>query len=244
MTRTLASLLLATAACSEPASTTDELAGETAADDVAADGKLDSSAADAYTYFAIRTDLRKCMSPMCGGFFVSRVNRSITWCHDGTAADSCYTPALDWRESGLTSDAQQKLLDASFRGDERAIVRGHFEDQTYPSFGNLGQFVVTEAWVAENATPAEGVFVKIATNGIVCIMAPCPTLTEKALNTIRFANISQLDWTMSDLSDREIQGFVSELKAPGVIAAGWRYYTVVNGQWTPGRAITAAYHRL
>ena len=40
-----------------------------------------------FGYFVVtRHDIRKCISPLCGGFFVKRVNQATTPCADGTQA--------------------------------------------------------------------------------------------------------------------------------------------------------------
>ena len=233
-----ACLVLTLAACGSSAPT-DDLAGETAADDTVTDQKSDSPYADAYTYYEIRTDMRKCAFPACGGFFVSRLNRSSTKCSDGSYASACYTSTLDWSQTDLVDEVQQKLLaaaqtDATTEG-VYAIVRGWFHS---------GSFVVSEAWVAENDTVSDGVFVKLADNGIRCITAPCPSTVERGLNTVRFANIDELDWSDAGLSDREVEGFQNDIAGSGVIVAGWRYYGTSNGHTTKNRTVTAAYHRL
>ena len=38
------------------------------------EGKADGLSADNWTYYTVRPDYRKCMWPMCGGYFVKRVN--------------------------------------------------------------------------------------------------------------------------------------------------------------------------
>src|SRR5439155_23907190 len=118
--------------------------------------------AEAYTYFEVRLDLRRCVSPVCGGYFASRLNRSSTRCTDGSYQDACYAATVDWSQTDLADAVQQKLLDAASAdagGDGvRAIARGWFASQSYPGYGDLGKLVVTEAWIAENATPSDGVF--------------------------------------------------------------------------------------
>jgi len=227
----------------------DELAGETAADDITADGKADASPGGAYTYFAIAQDLRKCASPACGGFFVTRLNRSMTICHDGTAAATCYTPVLDWSESQLGAELQAKLVDGAATeataGGTRAIVRGRFAPTNATPMPELGRFVVTEAWLGETAQPASGVFVKVVDNGVRCIQEPCPWLLERGLNLSRSAVIDEIDWSYAELSDKEIEGFVEELAEPsGLLMAGDRYYYTENGETAKGRTCTQGYHRL
>src|SRR5512138_615798 len=90
----------------------DELAGESPDDDIA-DGKGDVAVDGTYTYYAITTDTRKCASPACGGYFVSRLNRTTTVCVDHSVQASCYVPTLDWSESNLASTEQDRLVTAA-----------------------------------------------------------------------------------------------------------------------------------
>jgi hypothetical protein len=248
MIRSLAAAAMAVplvlSACSS--SVEDELAGETAADDAAGDGKADAAVDGAYTYFEVTADLRKCLSPVCGGYFMKRLNRSTTKCADGSYKPSCYVPSLDWSEAGLGDDQQAKLVDASNKDATLdgvyAIARGRFVSRTYPGHGNMGVFKVTEAWVAEGDGVSDGVFVKAKDNGIRCIVAPCPSTTEKALNTSRSANIAEIDFTAGGFSDKQIEGFSADLFTPsGILFAGDRYSVSPHGK---GRTATAAYHRL
>ena len=48
------------------------------------------------TYYEARRDFRKCMYPMCGGWWVHRVNRTSTTCADGSHASECYVAEIDW----------------------------------------------------------------------------------------------------------------------------------------------------
>lgn len=231
-----ASVLLGACASSAP---TDELAGESSADD-AIGGKADGAVDGSYTYFEVWTDLRKCAAPACGGFFVARLNRSYTVCPDHTAQDACYVPSLDWTEAGVSEGLQGKLLaaatvDATSEG-VHAIVRGRFAPQ---------RFIVTEAWVEEGDTVSDGVFLRAKTNSIQCIAAPCPTITEKALNASRSANIAEIDWSYAGLEERQIETFTGRLATEGgVILAGDRYTVHENGRTAKGRTATAVYARL
>jgi hypothetical protein len=238
------SLLVSACATSGPV---DDLAGETSADD-AVGGKADGAVDGSYTYYEIWTDLRKCAAPLCGGFFVARVNRSYTYCADHTASAACYTPSLDWSETTLTDDLQAKLLDAAnidaASDGVHALVRGRFAHQSYPQ-GDLGRFVVTEAWVEEGDTASDGVFVRAKTNGIECISAPCPSITEKALDASRSANIAAIDWSYADLQEREIASLNDALATDaGVIFAGNRYTVTENGRHAKGRTATAVFQQL
>jgi hypothetical protein len=235
----------ACASSSEP----DELAGESSADD-AIDGKADAAVDGAYTYFEIYRDMKKCAAPNCGGFYLHRLNRTSTVCHNGANKWSCYTPQLDWSEANLREDQQNTLIEAAGRDALApgvvAIVRGRFAPKTYSGFGNLGRFVVTEAWVAENGAVSEGVFAKVKDNGIRCIQAPCASVTEKGLNTSRSANIHGLDWSVAGFDDDQISKLTTEMvsRPSGVIIVGERYTFKENNVSAKGRTVTAAYRRL
>jgi len=226
--------------------TDDELAGEAETED-SLDGKSDS-ANGASTYFAIRADFRRCASPMCGGHFLDRLNASSTKCHNGTSREACYTPELDWSQSGLSQEQQDALVGkaASVGDGVHAVVRGRFAPKNLTTpMPTLGRFIVTEAWVAQGEGASDGVFAKVFQNGIRCIAAPCPSLTEKALNASRTANIADLDFTAGTYTDAAIEGLVNDYVAPGgVLVAGDRYTFKIDGRAGKGRTATQAYRNL
>ena len=221
----------------------DELAGE--AEEVS-ESKADC--AGVYTYFELAGDTRRCVFPLCGGFWLDRLNAAKTKCHDSTSAERCYVPTLDWSESGL-DQAQQDLVrgaagKSSFDG-VYAVVRGRFaKKNTDTPLPNLGRFIVTEAWVAVGEGQAEGVFAKVKDNGIRCIVAPCPSTTEYALNSSRSANIAEVDFAAGELSDEAIEGLASDLSNGGFIVAGDRYNFKISGRPGKGRTATNAYRNV
>lgn len=227
----------------------DELAGETAEDE-ALDGKADAAADGTYTYFAIRSDVRRCAYPLCGGFMLDRVNRSTTVCHDKSTSEACYTPELDFSESGLSQAAQDKLRLAANNGaigeTVTALVRGRFAPtNAIKGHQNLGRFVVTEVWLNESNAPTDGVFVKVRDNGLRCIAAPCPSMNEKALNTSRNANFADIDWSDANIADERVGELVYDTFEPhGLIIAGSRYSFAIDGRKGKGRTATAAFKKL
>lgn len=241
--------LVVISACSS-SEVEDELAGETAEDD-ALEGKADHTSPEGtYTYFEVWTDMRECVAPLCGGFYLDRLNRSTTICHNGANRVACYVPELDWSQSELSPAAQAVLREASDRGAMSygaiALVRGRFASKVYPGYGNMGRFIVTEAWVAANDSVSEGVFVKARDNGLRCIQAPCPSVTEKALNSSRSANIHGLDWAWGGFDGAQASAFWQDMSAKphGVIVAGDRYLFQQNGFWARGRTASAVYRRV
>jgi hypothetical protein len=226
----------------------DELAGPDEAEPL--DGKADVSEGGVHTYFEISRDMRKCSFPLCGGFHLDRLNASTTKCHDGSTADVCYTPELDWSESGLSQAAIEKLEVAAaqsvLKEGVHAIVRGRFakKNLTTPSPA-LGRFIVTEAWLSQSDAVSSGVFAKVADNGVRCITAPCPSTGEKALNTSRSAAIHEIDFADSGIDDALLSELTGDMFEPhGLIIAGERYTFKQNGNKAKGRTATAVYRRL
>jgi hypothetical protein len=240
-------LSLSLVSCMDDTAVFDELAGETP-DDETLDGKADARVDGSYTYFAISADFRKCAYPMCGGFFLDRLNRSTTKCHDGKERAACYAPELDLSESGLSARAHDKLVaaaGASLEPGVRALVRGRFAKSNSTPMPELGRFIVTEVWLAQSDSVPSGVFVRLKDNGLRCIAAPCPSTTERGLNTSRSATISDLDFTASAIDDEAVAELVHEMFLPhGLIIAGSRFEVSVDGRKGKGRTATAVYRRL
>ena len=243
------SLICALASCSSAAAAP-QASASASIDPAAPDGTAASATAADSAYFSIRKDLRRCAYPRCGGWFLSQVNSATTQCHDGSVATSCYTPVLDWANSGL-DDAQQAALNeaanhAAISSGVYAMVAGRFArtKATTPE-PTLGRFVVSEAWVSEGDGVSSGAFVKLKDNGLRCFVAPCSNLTETTLNTPQTTNIAEVDWTPSGLTEDQIQVCTQDMYGPeGLVVAGDRYTTTVNGTTAKGRTETAAYRRL
>jgi hypothetical protein len=155
------------------------------------------------TFYSVRADLRRCMSPMCGGFFVRRVNTPLTRCANGRYLAECYVAEIDWND--------QAGVDSG-----RALLRGNVITRTYRRFGNLGALRVTESWQAVNENQPKGSFYRVRDRGLRCITFPCPTHHEAKLNSTSSQNIAGIDLGGASSAD------VSQaMTGPdGVIAAG------------------------
>lgn len=177
----------ATAACTAPTGASDD-------EELVATDEAEATAAIApgtHTYFVIRRDMRRCMSPMCGGYFVKRVNATRTRCVDGSWQESCYVAAIDTARAGL---AETTLSDQDMT---RVVVRGAIvRDASIGAQvgGVWGRFDVTEAWAGSPAgashdaiwsgrTSANGFFHRFQPNSIRCFRAPCPSIDALRLNS-------------------------------------------------------------
>jgi len=233
------SIVAMVGACTDqpPQPTEDDLAGETAADGEL--GKADFDV-NTFTYYTVEPDTRRCVYPVCGGVWVSRVNRYYTKCADGSWQQSCYV--ADFDIDGLGLDDKQV---GELRSSTQVLYRGTIEENVVGTHGNMGKFVASEAWQGLPDANPEGLFVKAGDNGIRCITTPCPSTSEAKLNSWRATDLEELDfdWTgaSQELIDQATAAMFSEDK---LIVAGYRYWWWENGSWHKGRAATQFYLRV
>lgn len=214
----LAAVLLASSlgACVE-SPPVDELADESAAD--GEDGKGDAAAA--FTFYTITPDTRACSfnaPPSCGrGFFVARANRSSTQCGIEGSASRCKVIELDWSPTqtspGLIAEYQEKLEAGEpflVRGD---IVVGRETGTTLK---------IKELWAGSSAEHVDGVFTLVHDNGLRCIRAPCPSISEKKLNSNLSAQISSLDFLDAEDDEQTLAARDAVYLPQGLIVVGYR----------------------
>jgi hypothetical protein len=141
------------------------------------------------SYFRLRRDVRRCAAPLCGGFFVSRVNSSSTSCVDGARSAECYVTGLDLSALALGSAAEARVTGAP----EELLLAGEIAPES-TDFGELGRLRVTEAWQGHTGVRAEGAFLRVVNEGIVCITNPCPTFSAEILNArLPLVTIAEVD---------------------------------------------------
>ena len=178
---------LVLAACFASLSTLAGCAADTSSEPVDDGSELVDQAEDALTgapsnfgYFVVtRRDQRKCISPICGGYFVKRVNQATTRCADGTLQAECYVSSIQLAGVGLSPLEEQALLDSAVSG--KAVLKA----ATYKKKFNgtpIGMLKASEGWVGATGSAVDGSFYRAADNGIRCIKAPCPSTTAYQLN--------------------------------------------------------------
>lgn len=228
-----AATLLPACADSQPA---DELDGETTAD--GEDGKGDAAAA--FTYFNVLPDNRACSlnsGADCGrGFFVSRANRTTTQCGRGFAQSQCKVLVIDWRGTAMPASVAKSYEDGLHDG-KPLLVRGSL----VPAANDAGTtLAVTEIWVASKPEWVDGVFTMVHDNGIRCVRAPCPSLTERKLNSNLSAQISSIDFDDSGADDAAIERAREGLYTDGLVVVGYRIYDSLDGK---GRSVNKFFTR-
>jgi hypothetical protein len=140
-----------------------------------------------FGYFVVtHRDFRKCVSPLCGGFFVKRVNEATTTCADGSKQAECYVSAITLNGIGLSAREESDFRAALESG--KALVKA----RTYKKKWNgttLGTLKASEGWQGATGSTPDGTFYRVADNGIRCIKAPCPSLPAYGLNGAEDHNV-------------------------------------------------------
>lgn len=203
-------------------------AADTATEPDDAEAELVDTAEDAITgapsnygyYVVTRHDSRRCISPICGGYFVKRVNQATTLCADGTRQAECYVSAITYAGIGLSASEQEALRGAieSGKGVVRAATyRTKFNGMT------LGTLRANEGWVSATGSAADGSFYRAADNGIRCITAPCPSTTAYQLNSSESHNVIRvlLENTASPATQESLDLAAQAIQTKeGVLVAG------------------------
>jgi len=165
------------------------------------------SLASTSSFYTIRRDLRRCASPMCGGYFIKLVNQTRTRCHNSRFMNECYVASIEW--NGQTEPQ-----------NDRALVRGSLS--TLPDHrGRFGVVRAREVWLPAGNNQASGTYFRVRDRGVRCIAAPCETHHEAKLNTTASRNIAGVDLSGSGATDRAESEATTAMTSPeGVLIAG------------------------
>ena len=173
-------------------------------------------------YYLVQQDMRRCISPLCGGYFVKRVNQSSTRCANGRWMRECYVAEIDWNG--------QSEVDPG-----KALLRGDIVARQFARFGNLGALRVTESWQSPSDKPPTGTFYRVRDRGVRCITDPCLSHSATKLGSRLTKNIAGVDLAAAGATGEMIsEGAVAMTHPHGVIVTG--YFAPVTGPG--GRAQT------
>jgi hypothetical protein len=178
----------------------------------------DEPAAD--RYFSVRPDLRRCVSPLCGGFWFKALNQKSTRCFDGSEAAECYAGDIDLEVLSLSEAEAQYARGRA--AQSRVVVKGRFESGNWPGFEQVARFVAKEAWDAATDQPPQGTFYFARKQPIVCVRYPCDDISALELNvpdsTSLFAGI---DFSATGASEKQIQDASQRLEREGLVLAAF-----------------------
>lgn len=163
--------------------------------------------AGASTFYTIRRDVRRCASPMCGGYFIKLVNQARTRCANGRSMTECYVSSIEW--NGLSEPDKDGAIvrgTVSKRGDRRGVY---------------GVLDAKEVWLPASEKQPSGTFFRVRDRGLRCIAAPCETHHETKLNTSVSRNVAGVDLSGAAPSDDAVSEALTTMTSPdGVLVSG------------------------
>ena len=181
--------------------------------------EADSVAATS-TYFIARRDTRRCPSPLCGGFWVRRVNKLTTTCADGVTRAECYVPKINTKPVSTEEEHDTPYI-ADRVASGAAIVRGTLKPKDYPVHGNLGVLRVTEVWDSATGELPRGTVYRVRDSGIRCIGTPCPIFHTTILNTTTSRNVTDLILaSVTNVSNEAIDDAFEDILTEHILVAG------------------------
>jgi hypothetical protein len=165
------------------------------------------SLASTSSYYSIRRDLRRCASPMCGGYFIKLVNQNRTRCANGHYMSECYMASIEWNgQPEAQTDGALVRGSLLTRGDRR---------------GKYGVLRAREVWLPASQSQPTDTFFRVRDRGIRCIAAPCETHHEAKLNTSVKRNVAGVDLAGAGASENAVGEALASMTTPdGVLVSG------------------------
>ena len=159
------------------------------------------------TFYTIRPDMRKCASPMCGGYFVKQVNQSLTRCANGRNMSECYVVSIEWDGA---SEVEPK----------RALIRGSLLTRGNRN-GKYGVLKAIEVWKASSDGKPVGEFYRLTDLHIRCVTAPCEATREAKLNSALERKVAGVSWPSTEESSAQLNAALKAMGTQdGVIVVG------------------------
>ncbi|MGA9525137.1 MAG: DUF6748 domain-containing protein [Myxococcaceae bacterium] len=170
------------------------------------------------SFVTARRDFRKCMFPMCGGWYVADVNRK-------TSREE-YVKALDFGPSGLS---EEDVWKAEGAGQGELLLRGKLGQKGRDGFRT---FIVSEAYRGmPGVQPVAGEeFYQANALGITCITAPCFSETASKLNSSSKTRFSSYSVARASRTLVDQEWLINRIAHHDAIVAG----TLTKGQNFPG----------
>ncbi len=149
------------------------------------------------SYFTIRPDYRRCVSPICGGWFVNAVNLRAMKCLNGSVQQECYVGTDKINIPGLSTTQTAELRQAM--SESKVLIQGNLSDRVA-----YGLLQINNAWLSASDQPPKGRFVSVTDNGIRCITHPCPSYDAQILNRRFVKSLASFDLSAVEASDEQL----------------------------------------
>jgi len=174
--------------------------------------------APSFSYYQVRADVRRCVAPVCGGFFVRRVDLRSTQCSDGASRPECYVAEIDFAARKLGDDPGPELRQHA----GTFLLRGALDPVSFPGMrGELDVLRVSEVLVTQGGASPRDTFFRVRSTGIVCVRSPCPSLASERLNSSEEPQVFELI-DLSAATEDPTQALERTTDPAGLIVAGQR----------------------
>jgi len=168
-------------------------------------------------FVVTRPDVRRCAYPLCGGYFVKRVNQRLTRCADGVRRAECHVVDFNFTATGLSPE-QTAQFEQTF-GAGLGLASGALEQRDVGAGFPADTLVVSGAWEGQGPSKPTGEFFDVVSTGILCITFPCPSFRGELLNTPRTRTFNAVDFTAAGAPPEAVELAYQTLDS-GVLAAG------------------------
>lgn len=182
-----------------------------------------SNSANTNYYVVTRRDMRRCLSPLCGGYFVKKVNQQRTRCADGTLQNECYVSDISL--SGLRLSDQEEADFQSSLAEGKALIKARSYRYTFRRT-RLGRLKASEGWLGATGSTPDGTFFRVADNGVRCITTPCYSTTAYGLNGADDYNVLRTHLENTTIPADETSLFLGQTAMAtreGVMVVGYIY---------------------
>ena len=181
--------------------------------------------------YRLRPDPRMCPSPLCGGYFASELNRTLTTCVDGAARPACHVLEVD--VSAVLSPQRWSRLQRLLPSDQ-VLVAGTLT-RTEPSGGELvrDRLVAGTVWRATTVRATDEPIWLVADAGIRCITYPCFWLRASLVNGTRTVTLSSLRASVRTIPKGGVLAAGTIVRVPHAGPAGTGRELVALRVWLP-----------
>ncbi|MDP3276883.1 MAG: nuclease A inhibitor family protein [Deltaproteobacteria bacterium] len=161
--------------------------------DGADEASVEEARATGEQHYAVRRDTRRCVAPLCGGFWLARVGSSLTLCADGRRLPECYVPELS--VSGISAAQLDHVRGSAHFSARRVFVRGRLE---------ASRVNATQAWVAPATAASLTSTLRLAYRPTCAPNQRCAGAVSEALSNGRTAILASIDLARATGSAAEL----------------------------------------
>jgi hypothetical protein len=167
-----------------------------------------------------------CPAPICGGWFASEVNRTLTTCADGVARPVCHVLAVD--TSAVVPPAQWEQLQRQLATDQVLVGGTLTTSQPTDGLPSEDELVATAFWRSPTTHATAKPIWLVVDIGVRCFTNPCFSLRATLANGTATAKLSSL------------RGWRTAIPTRGLLAAGTIVRVPHAGPAGAGRELVAA----